>query len=146
MRSSHVVAATLSLAIAATTVSWAQRQPSPQNRKCLHGADETPEDRARREKAVELADDINRAQGIARRFGPRPGQGPYRPLDQLFNVPLPPDGFRVQLHTDGTTYSFSIKDTRDPCGYAVFSDQSLDIYEAVPSPRQFGPKLLIDSQ
>ena len=66
----------------------------------------------------------------------------YKPLDELFNLPDTPEGFRVQLHTDGTTYTFSIKDTRDPCGYAVFSDQSLDIYEAVPSPRQVRSRLL----
>jgi hypothetical protein len=79
---------------------------------------------------------------MARRFGPRPGPSPYLPLDRLLNLPAPPDGFGVQLHTDGTTYSFSIKDTRDPCGYAVFSDQSADVYEAIPSPPRVGIQLL----
>ena len=115
---------------------------SAQDRQCLHDQLETRANRTRREKALELADEINRAQGVARRFGARPGQGPYKPLDELFNLPDTPEGFRVQLLTDGTTYTFSIKDTRDPCGYAVFSDQSLDIYEAVPSPRRTGPRLL----
>ena len=115
---------------------------SAQDRQCLHDQLETRANRTRREKALELADEINRAQGVARRFGARPGQGPYKPLDELFNLPDTPEGFRVQLHTDGTSYTFSIKDTRDPCGYAVFSDQSLDIYEAVPSPRRTGPRLL----
>lgn len=114
---------------------------SAQNRQCLHDQLETRENRTRREKALELADEINRAQGLARRFT-RPGQGAYKQLDQLSSLPDVPEGFRVQLHTDGMTYSFSIKDTRDPCGYAVFSDQSLDIYEAVPSPRRGGPRLL----
>jgi hypothetical protein len=139
MRNSQVAAAVLCLVITAAVAASAQRlRPSG---PCLHGANETAENRTRREKAVELADDINRAQGNARRFGPR-RQGPYVPLDQLLNVPEAPVGFRVQLHTDGTSYSFSIKDTLDPCGYAVFSDQSLDIYEAVPSTPRFGPKLL----
>jgi len=114
---------------------------SAQDRQCLHDQLETRANRTRREKALELAEDINRAQGVARRFGAR-GQGDYKPLDQLTNLPDVPEGFRVQLHTDGTTYSFSIKDTRDPCGYAVFSDQSLDIYEAVPSTRQVRSRLL----
>ena len=100
-----------------------------------------PEARSRREKALELAADINQAQGIARRFGTR-GQGDYKPFDQLTNLSSVPEGFRVQLHTDGMTYSFSIKDTRDPCGYAIFSDQSLDIYEAVPSPMRTRSRLL----
>ena len=117
------------------------RAASAQIKPCLHDQLESQANRARREKALELAEDINRAQGLARRFGTR-GQGDYRPFDQLTNLPDVPEGFRVQLHTDGTTYSFSIKDTRDPCGYAVFSDQSLDIYEAVPSPRQGRSRLL----
>jgi hypothetical protein len=80
-----------------------------------------------------MADAINRAQAAARRFGGR--QGRYLPLAELFNVPEVPEGFRVQLYTDDSTYAFSIKDTRDPCGYAVFSDHSMDVYEAVPTPR-----------
>jgi hypothetical protein len=114
---------------------------SAQPRQCLHDQLETQANRSRREKALQLAGDINMAQSVARRLGAR-GQGDYKPLDQLTNVPAVPDGFRVQLHTDGTTYSFSIKDTRDPCGYAIFSDQGLDIYEAVPSTRTGGTRLL----
>jgi len=130
------------IALAALLVLSTSGIASAQNKQCLHDQLETRADRTRREKALELADEINRAQGVARRFGARPGQGPYKPLDELFNLPGTPDGFRVQLHTDGTTYTFSVKDTRDPCGYAVFSDQSLDIYEAVPSARQVRSRLL----
>ena len=129
------------IALAALLVLSTSGIASAQNKQCLHDQLETQANRARREKALELAEDINRAQGVARRFGPR-GQGDYKPFDQLTNLPDVPEGFRVQLHTDGTTYSFSIKDTRDPCGYAVFSDQSLDIYEAVPSSRQVRSRLL----
>jgi len=125
---------TVLIALAALFLLIEPRAASAQNRQCLHDQLETQANRGRREKALDLAEDINRAQGLARRFT-RPGQGAYKPLDQLTNIPEAPEGFRVQLHTDGFTYSFSIKDTRDPCGYAVFSDQSLDIYEAVPSSR-----------
>jgi hypothetical protein len=34
--------------------------------------------------------------------------------------------------TDGDTYSFSLKDMRDPCRYATFSDHEGYVYEAVP--------------
>ena len=132
---------TVPIALTALFLLCGPSLASAQDRQCLHDQLETQANRARREKALELAEDINRAQGVARRFGPR-GQGDYKPFDQLTNLPDVPEGFRVQLHTDGTTYSFSIKDSRDPCGYAVFSDQSLDIYEAVPSPRRTGPRLL----
>ena len=133
---------TVPIALTALLLLSGPSLASAQDRQCLHDQLETRANRTRREKALELADEINRAQGVARRFGARPGQGPYKPLEELFNLPDTPEGFRVQLHTDGTTYTFSIKDTRDPCGYAVFSDQSLDIYEAVPSPRRTGPRLL----
>ena len=132
---------TVPIALTALFLLCGPSLASAQDRQCLHDQLETQANRARREKALELAEDINRAQGLARRFGPR-GQGDYKPLDQLTNLPDVPEGFRVQLHTDGTTYSFSIKDSRDPCGYAVFSDQSLDIYEAVPSARQVRSRLL----
>jgi hypothetical protein len=121
MRSWFLVTAALLLVIGGPA--------SAQNRKCLHGSDETSSDRARREKAVELAFQINAAEGMTRRLGRA-----YAPLDQLFNVSKAPDGFRVQLHTDGTTYTLSIKDTIDPCLYAVFSDQGGDVYEATPVP------------
>ena len=132
---------TVLIAIAALFVLSAASPATAQTRQCLHDQLETQGNRMRREKALELAEDINRAQGLARRFGAR-AQGSYKPLEQLTNLPDVPEGFRVQLHTDGTTYSFSIKDTRDPCAYAIFSDQSLDIYEAVPTPRRGGPRLL----
>jgi len=133
---------TVPIALTALLLLSGPSLASAQDRQCLHDQLETRANRTRREKALELADEINRAQGVARRFGARPGQGPYKPLDELFNLPDTPEGFRVQLHTDGTSYTFSIKDTRDPCGYAVFSDQSLDIYEAVPSTRQVRSRLL----
>jgi hypothetical protein len=35
---------------------------------------------------------------------------------------------------EGETYAFSIKDMRDPCAYAIFSDQSGNVYEGTPAP------------
>jgi hypothetical protein len=55
----------------------------------------------------------------------------YRPLSQL-GLAAAPDGYQVQLTTDGTTYSFSIKDTTDACRGVVFSDQEGVIYTGVP--------------
>ena len=45
----------------------------------------------------------------------------------------------AQARVRGEAYFFSIKDTLDPCKYAVFSDQSGDVYEgaaltSVPAP------------
>jgi hypothetical protein len=98
---------------------------------CLHGRLEQPNQQARREQAVKVAQQINRGESD----GPPklPGEPrKYRPLDQLPNIPGPPRGFRLQFHTDGSTYTFSLKDTLDSCQFAIFSDQDQAIYEAMP--------------
>ena len=95
---------------------------------CLHGANEAPAQRARRDAAIQLATRINNAQ--TRTIGPGPSNR-YRPLEELVNIPPTPAGFELQYHTDGRTYSFSIKDQLDPCRYAVFSDQDRFLYEAI---------------
>jgi hypothetical protein len=136
MRTPVLAIATLSVVMGASTGSG-QRTP-----QCLHDELETSANRTRRERAVEWAHQINAAE--AKLFGPRGGRSSYRPLDQLFNVPPAPEAFKLQFHVDDDTYAFSIKDTRDPCAYAVFSDQSGDVYEATPAP--FKPRLKLLSQ
>jgi hypothetical protein len=111
-------------------------QPFAPNQPCLHGRGEQPVDRTRREQAVRMARQINRAEGTASFRGGLQKQ--YRPLEELrgtvYGIPPTPDGFKLQFYTDGDTYTFSLKDTRDRCGFAVFSDQDGRIYEAVPMP------------
>lgn len=109
------------LLTAATGTSAAQN--------CLHGANETPAQRARRDAAIQLATRINLAEVIT--SGPRTSANRYRPLEELINIPPTPQGFELQFHTDGETYHFSIKDRTDPCRYAVFSDQEKYLYEAI---------------
>jgi hypothetical protein len=100
--------------------------------RCLHDASEQPQQRQRRMQAIELAEAIYSAErrGVVPR--PRPRPDTYRPLDQLNNLPPTPPGFRLQFHTDGMTYSVSLKDTLDGCQYAIFSDQDGYIYEGTP--------------
>ena len=95
---------------------------------CLHGANEAPAQKTRRDAAIQLATRINLAQSMTIGPGPR---SRYRPLDELTNIPPTPQGFELQFHTDGDTYSFSIKDRMDPCRYVVFSDQDKFLYEAI---------------
>jgi hypothetical protein len=95
---------------------------------CLHGSGEPPAQKARRDAALQLATRINIAQTMTIGPGPR---NRYRRLDELTNIPPVPQGFELQFHTDGDTYSFSIKDRLDPCRYAVFSDQDKDLYESI---------------
>ena len=96
---------------------------------CLHGANETPAQKARRDAAIQLATRINLAQMVT--SGPRSSTNRYRPLHELTNIPPTPQGFELQFHTDGNTYSFSVKDRTDPCRYVVFSDQDKNLYEAI---------------
>lgn len=101
--------------------------------QCLHDKrTETPAQRARREQALRLAQMINAAEAMGPSILPGQRRPDYRPLDQLPIIPATPAGFRLQFHTDGATYSLSIKDTTDPCNYAIFSDQDRRIYEASP--------------
>ncbi len=97
---------------------------------CLHGRSEPAEERARREHALKIAHQINIAEAFAKQSG-----GKYRPLSELVNVPAPPSGFAVRLLTDGAAYTLSMKDERDACRYAIFSDQDGRIYEGYPGSR-----------
>lgn len=101
-------------------------QPAP-GAQCLHGSSEQSTDRVRREQALRLVDQINRAESLD---VSAPRHRRYRPLDQLGNVPPTPAGFWLQFLTDGSTYAVSLKDMRDACNYAIFSDQEQVIYQA----------------
>ncbi len=96
--------------------------------RCLHGSVEQPLQEMRRNQALRVARQINLAEGA----GSLPSQPRrFRPLGELLNVPPTPADFRMQFYTDGSTYTFSLKDTSDPCRYAIFSDQDKAIYEAI---------------
>ena len=100
---------------------------------CLHGGVESADNRARRQQAIEYAAKINIAE-TAYTIGPRQTPRGYRPLEELANLPPLPAGFDIQFHNDEQSYTFSLKDMRDPCHFAIFSDQEKLIYEATPRP------------
>lgn len=99
-------------------------------RNCLHDAPESAADRARREQAIDYARKVNAAE-TSYGIGPR-RLGRYRPLEELPNLPAEPAGFAIEFHNDDRGYVLSLKDTRDACRYAIFTDQDRLIYEAVP--------------
>jgi hypothetical protein len=118
-------------AVLCCTAGWAltsAQAPVPRA-PCLHERGELPSERARRQQAIQFAALINRAEMF---LGGPSGRARYRPFEELTTVPAVPNGFRLQFHTNGTSYSFSLKDERDPCGYSIFSDQESLIYEAMP--------------
>lgn len=116
----HVLV-TMSLLICGTASALAQ--------ECLHVQNETASDRVRREQALQFARRLNAAQ-----HSTMPGQQGqrYRAPDELRSLPPVPPGFQLQFHTDGRTYTFALKDSRDPCRFAVFSDQDGYVYAASP--------------
>ena len=100
--------------------------------ECLHMQNETAADRTRREQALQFARRLNAEQNVSPPLRPGPQGQRYRQPDELLNLPPVPPGFQLQFHTDGRTYAFSLKDSRDPCRFAVFSDQDGYVYAASP--------------
>jgi hypothetical protein len=108
-------------------VSRAQLLPPGAGISCLHDETASAADRARLEQARAVARAINLTQGRAAEVTRR-----YLPLSQLIGLPQVPDGFELRLYTDGDGYVLSLKDTRDPCHYGIFSDQHGRLYEMAP--------------
>ena len=100
----------------------------PPPRPCLHGDLESGAERTRRLQAVYYVTNVNIAESARLPALPRT----YRPLEELGNIPPVPAGFAVQFHNDDRSYTIALKDTRDACHYAVFSDQDRLVYEGVP--------------
>jgi hypothetical protein len=92
------------------------------------GSQETgcPSDPQRSRAAVQFARAVNTAQARFQAQNKRYGQ-----ISDLA-VGAEPEGFHAQLTTDGTAYSFSVKDAVDACHFALFSDQQGLIYTARP--------------
>jgi hypothetical protein len=94
---------------------------------CLHDGGSIPANQARRADAQALARAINDAESRAVSASRR-----YVPLDQLPNLPPVPRGFELRFYTDGAGYVVSLKDSRDPCRYGLFTDQGERLYEMSP--------------
>ena len=120
-------------------VSPTFRTPSPNTAaQCLHGADETTEQKERRRQGIALARIINTAQARQRGSG-----GTFFDTATLLAQPDVAriagtsgnqliQGWRLEHVASGDGYVFSIKDTLDPCGFAFFSDAAGIIYTAEP--------------
>jgi hypothetical protein len=114
-------------AVAAASIGWtvnAVEQRIPVS--CRHHRNPRPSDvdKARRAGAEVLARAINAAQMDSLRRNRK-----YEPAENLRNLPPTPDGFKLNLYMSDSGYLFSIKDTLDPCSFAVFSDASQLLYQ-----------------
>jgi hypothetical protein len=110
-----IISSLVALVLAGTVLNL--RHVSAQPPACLHGQNEAPDQLARRRAALGLTRLINGLENPNSNGTPA-----YQPLAQLPITGIPA-GFAVQLVTDGTTYSFSVKDTLDACRFGFFSDQ-----------------------
>jgi hypothetical protein len=100
------------------------RQVPPAIASCRHDANATDADRSRRAQALALAKAIHAAEAnVVRRTGE------YHPVRNLGKLPAVPAGFALKLFADREDYVFAVKDTRDPCRYAIFSDSAGLLYE-----------------
>ena len=122
MRTCAVVAA---LAGAIGLGAAAPQSQPPQN--CLHGSAEASDQAARRRDALQLARQVNTTEAQAHQQGHT-----YYALSDLPGLVSEVNGFKVQLSTDGGSYTFSVKDSLDACRFAYFSDQEGLIYAATP--------------
>jgi hypothetical protein len=122
MRRVQVCMAATIAAFTLVSVLVYMRPIAAQQRACLHGQDEAPDQLARRQLALGLTRHINTLQaGGYRAHG-------SQPLATLPIAQATPDGFTVHLVSDGVNYAFSVKDTLDPCRFGYFSDQEGVIY------------------
>jgi hypothetical protein len=116
----------------AMTVSMAAR-PAPAVQECPAARGEPRQardakaERTRKDGAQEYVAAVNVAQLRA-----RAGLGRYVALHELPALPDLPVGFVPRLVSDQWGYVLSVKDLFDPCGYALFSDELGQVYEAAP--------------
>lgn len=115
--------------------------------QCLHGQDETPQQKTRRVQALSATRNINNMQ--ANQPGARGNK--YLRHDELATSPfaqkqtgeafkalnLTPGeeilpGWELRLDVGDDTYWFMIKDKTDPCGFAYVSNKAGLIYTAEP--------------
>ena len=101
---------------------------SAEAQRCLHGADETATEEARRLAALDVVREVNAAQVRLERE-----RGTYVALDQATAVSRIPLGFVFRVTFDRWGYVVSGKDTLDPCRFSLFSDQDGIVYEARPA-------------
>jgi hypothetical protein len=112
----------LGLALAGSILgSWSSAAPHAHTTQA-----DAPGSQADRTAALAVARQINMAEAAQKRFG-----GVFVPFDRLTNVSAIPSTFRLHLVTDGRAYQFALKEKDAAAGYAIVSDDSGVIYEAV---------------
>jgi len=121
------VVAVVATALILAAALWSARTVTAQQPSCLHGQDESPAQRDRRQQALRITRQINTLENATLNQVRQ-----YQPVTALLNLSAPPQGFSVHFVTDGATYVFAVRDTLDPCSFAYFSDEAGLIYTGQP--------------
>ena len=103
------------LALAPPTGARKAQEPA-----CLHGANETQEQLARRREAIAFTRHVNSVQANIK------GYSSQSELPLQVSIP---EGFEFRLVSDGKGYAFSVVDQTDPCKFAFFSNEAGLIYK-----------------
>lgn len=90
---------------------------------CLHGPDEQPAQKTRRQQALGFVRHVNTLEATA-----AARSSAYVPADRLTLSQALPAGFQLHLSASERAYAFSATDTTDPCRFAYFSDEAGIIY------------------
>src|SRR5690349_3381707 len=123
MLKGHVLTVCVVAAMAAGYAVETGHGVQAQQPSCLHGSDESADQQQRRIQALTVARQVNTVQAqTARRTGA------YQGLGQLPLTAQTPAGFVLHLANDGSTYSFSVTDSTDPCRFGYFSNADGVIY------------------
>src|SRR5215212_7882649 len=115
--------------------------------QCLHAADETAEQRARRVQALSATRNVNNMQAnqpTARErkylrhedlatspFSQKQTSAAFKELNLTPGEDLLP-GWQLTLTVSDDSYWFMVKDKTDPCGFAYISNEKGLIYKAEP--------------
>jgi hypothetical protein len=119
-----VVAGAMSVGFAANLA----RTVLAQAPACRRGMDQSPEESRRRGTAINLVRAIHSAQAAT-----MSRTGRYGGFADLSGVPDLSTGiFDTRVIAAGKEYSILVRDTSDPCGYTLFSDQKGLIYIGAP--------------
>ena len=114
--------------------------------QCLHGADESPEQQARRTQALAVARVVNSVQASQpgaqqKRYVRHEELASFVPADSragwMKSVNFTPHeevlpGWELTLEVTSEGYWFMLKDKTDPCGFAFVSNTTAVIYTAEP--------------
>lgn len=124
----RIVIISAAVGLIAIAMGWTLPGAAAQAPGCRRGSDQTPAEVDRRRVAVGLVRAIHNTQASFAAMN-----GRYGTLSELAGLPTFPTGsFETRLVANGLLFAVSVRDSSDPCGYTLFSDQQGLIFIGAP--------------